>query len=803
MFSNYLKIAVRNLLRNKVYSAINIVGLAIGVASCILIFLYVQDELSYESNFSKSDRIARIVGEVVFEGHKDEFAVTPAALAPAVTEFANIEAATQFNRAGKQTIWYNDQTFSDDGLIFADSAFFEVFDYEMVAGNPATALDAPRTIVLTEALAEKIFGGPEQAMGEVLKFSRDSYTVTGVYRDKGHSHIRASGLLSKATIDARTPAEVRTNQWFNLNNYTYVLLNSKDQLADLQQQADDLAKNRVNPWIKENQLNAHMNFIVQPLQDIHFDSRFQHDLSPQGNMSYVYIFGAVAVFLLLIASINYMNLATARSAKRAKEVGLRKVVGADRSQIIRQFLGESVLLTLIAVLLALALVQIFIPSFNTLTEKSFSSNFFLQWEFLLVILAIVLLVGVVAGSYPAFFLSAFKPADVLKSNKQPKGGSATLRRALVVLQFSISLIMIIGTIVVFTQMHFLKNSDLGFKKEQVLVIDVPGGDSTLVQRLPVIKQKLLQNPNVLQVSNSYSIPAEVTNRTLMLMEQQDKMVEKTIDIIAVDYDFIPVMGIGMQAGRNFSRDMKTDEKQGIIINEAAARWLGWSDPIGKKIETGEEEIVGDNSARVIGVVKDFHMSSLHTDVQPLAIRLAPQSPGYLLARIAPEDQTSTVSFIEEQWRMFDQKHPMEYFFMDEFFDRQYRSEEKMLTVFGYFAGLTILIACLGLFGLASFTAEQRTKEIGIRKVLGSSTANIVLLLSKDFALLVLVAIVLASPVAWYGMSQWLQDFAYRIDLSWWIFALAAVIALVIALATVSFQAVKAALLDPVKAIRTQ
>ncbi|WP_299758178.1 ABC transporter permease [uncultured Pontibacter sp.] len=802
MFNNYFKIAIRNLLRNKVYSSVNVAGLAIGVASCILIFLYVQDELSYESNFSNKDRIARIVGEVVFEGHKDEFAVTPPPLASFLHEFSDAEAVTQFNRVGKQTIWYNNQTFSEENLIFADSAFFKVFDYELLAGNPTTALDAPQTIVLTEQLAEKIFGGAEQAMGEVLKFSRDSYTVTGVYRDLGHSHLNASGLLSKATQDARTPIEVRNNQWFNMNNYTYALLPDAAQIPTLQKQVDALAENRVNPWIKENKLNAKMNFIVQPLQDIHFDTRFQHDITPHGNISYVYIFAAVAVFLLLIASINYMNLATARSAKRAKEVGLRKVVGAERSQIIRQFLGESVLLTLVAVLLALALVQVFIPSFNNLTEKNFSSGFFMQWEFLAVIVAIIVLVGVVAGSYPAFFLSAFKPAEVLKSEKQPKGGSATLRRALVVLQFSISLIMIIGTIVVFTQMHYLKNSDLGFDKQQVMVIDVPGGDSTLVQRLPIIKQKLLQNPNVLQVSNSYSIPAESTNRTLMLMEQNGKMVEKTIDVIAVDYDFIPLMGIELAAGRNFSNDFKTDQKSGIIINEAAARWLGWSEPIGKKVETGEEAVIGDNSARIIGVVKNFHMSSLHTDVQPLAIRLFPKSPGYLLARIAPEDQASTISFIEQQWRIFDQRHPMEYFFMDEFFNRQYHSEEKMLTVFGYFAGLTILIACLGLFGLASFTAEQRTKEIGIRKVLGSSTGNIVLLLSKDFALLVLIAILVATPVAWYGMSRWLQDFAYRIDLSWWIFAVAGLLALVIALATVSFQAIKAALLDPVKAIRT-
>ncbi|WP_242927428.1 ABC transporter permease [Pontibacter vulgaris] len=802
MLQNYFKIAIRNLVRNKVYSAINIAGLALGVASCILIFLYVQDELSYESNFSKADRIVRVVGEVNFEGQQDNFAVTPLPLENEVRKFAGIQTVTQLSKLNKQTIWYNNQAFSEDNLLIADSSFFTVFDYKFIVGDPATALDAPNTIALSEELAIKFFGNAEQALGKVLKFSNDSYKVTGVFRNEKHSHLDPSGLVSNMSVRNRlSPVELK-NLWFNLNYYTYILLPGEAQKSGIQQQLDNLTTKTINPWLKENRLNAQMRFLVQPLKDIHFDSRYAHGLAPTGNMAYVYIFSAVAVFLLLIASINYMNLATARSAKRAKEVGLRKVVGADRTQLVSQFLGESLLLTILAMLLALALVEVLLPSFNTLTGKYFTSGLFLQWEFMLLLLAIILLVGVVAGSYPAFFLSRFKPADVLKSDKMPRSGSAILRQALVVVQFSISLIMIIGTIVVFAQMRFLKNSDLGFKKEQILVIDVPYGDSTLVKRLPVIKQKLLQNPNVVQLSNSHSIPSESLNRTLMLVEQDGKMVEKTIDIMAVDYDFIPLMGIEMQAGRNFSKDFKSDVDGGFIINEAAAKWLGWKDPIGKKVNTGDTTLVGRN-AKIIGVVKDFHVQSLHSEVKPLALELRPESPGYLLARIAPENQEATIRFVEEQWKQFDQKHPMEYFFMDEFFDRQYKAEEKMLTVFGYFAGLTILIACLGLFGLASFTAEQRTKEIGIRKVLGSSTGNIVLLLSKDFAILVVIAIILASPVAWYGMNKWLQDFAYRTDLSWWIFALAGTAALIIALLTVSFQAVKAATTDPVKAIRTE
>ncbi|GHA54030.1 ABC transporter permease [Pontibacter akesuensis] len=798
MLQNYFKITIRNLMRNKVYSAINIVGLAIGVASCLLIFLYVQDELSYESHFDKADRIVRIAGEIEHEGQVNKFALSAPVLAPNLLKnFPELEHVTQLLSAGKQTIWYKDKSFTEDKLIFADSSFFDVFSYELVAGNPASALDEPQTMVVSEEMAQKYFGGAEEAMGKVLKFSRDPYRVTGVFRNEGHSHIQASGFLARSTFDKqRQDVLDGNNHWFNMSRYTYALLSNEAQIQPLQEKLHTFAETDVTPWIKENNLSASMKFVLQPLKSIHFNTTYEADLSPAGNITYIYIFAAVAVFLLLIASINYMNLATARSAKRAKEVGLRKVVGAYRSQIISQFIGESLLITLLAVILALALTQIMIPVFNSLTDKQFDSAFFLQTEVLLALLAIVVFIGVVAGSYPAIFLSGFKPIDVLKTDKAPKGGSATLRKTLVVLQFAISLIMIVGTIVVFSQMHFLKNRDLGFNKEQVLVIDIPTGDSTLVKQLPSIKNELLRNPSIEHVSNSDDIPAESLSNLLVFAEKDGQTLQNTMNVMFVDYDFLDAMGIELQQGRNYSKDFGTDLKGALLINEAAAKKMEWQEPLGKRLE------VIDWDAKVIGVVKDFHTTSLHSNVEPLILALRPSSPGYLLVRIKPQDMASTISFIESKWRAFDPKHPMEYFFMDDHFDAQYRAEEKMLTVFGYFAGLTILIACLGLFGLASYTAEQRTKEIGIRKVLGSSNGSIVMLLSKDFALLVLIAIVLASPVAWYGMHKWLQDFAYRIDLSWWMFALAAVAALVIALATVSFQALKAALLDPVKAMRT-
>lgn len=550
MLQNYFKIAVRNLFRNKVYSAINIVGLAIGVASCVLIYLYVQDELSYEKHFSKADRIVRLVGDIKSDSGHEQFALSPAALAPALTkDFPDVEHITQLARAGKQTVWYREKSFNEDDLLYADSAFFQVFDYPLLAGSTATALSGPNKVVLSEEMAKRYFSSPDEAVGEVLTFSNEPYQVTGVFRDPGHSHITANAFISRSTLDARLSEDLRTNQWLAMNRYTYVLLRGPEEFAQFQDKMDAFSERHVTPWIKENDLSGTMRFVVQPLKDIHFDTVYVSSITPAGNISYVYIFAAVAVFLLLIACINYMNLATARSAKRAKEVGLRKVVGAYRSQIVFQFLGESLLITLIAVVLALALVQVMLPTFNSLTDKSFGSDFFMQWEFLAIMLAIVTFVGVVAGSYPAFFLSHFKPADVLKSDKAPKGGSATLRRALVVLQFSISLIMIIGTIVVMSQMHFLKNKDLGFTKDQVMVIDIPAGDSTLVKGLPRIKRELLSNPNVELVSNTNDIPAERVSKLLTLVEKDGQLVERTMNVMFADYDFIDLMGVEMKIGR--------------------------------------------------------------------------------------------------------------------------------------------------------------------------------------------------------------------------------------------------------------
>ncbi len=793
-------------MRHKAYSAINIIGLATGISACLLIFLYVGHELTYERNFPNAGHIYRVVSRVNFHGTDDRFSLSPKPLADHLRrEVPEVKKVARLAQAGKQTVWKNQQPFLEDHLFYADSTFFQVVPFTFLAGDPATALKAPKTIVISEELAQKYFGGVEQALGKPLQFSKNQYTVTGVFKPEKHSHLVANAFFSMVTHDEAeragkdaTTIAAMENEWIHFSYYTYFTLHNPASLPAFEQKLTDLVQRRAVPWMKENQISAFMELSVQPITQIHLSNDFQTDISPSGSRSYVYIFSVVAVFILLIACINYMNLATARSAKRAREVGLRKVVGAHRSQIIGQFLGESILITLLGLVLALAMVELSLPVFNQLTIKEFTLSSFLNINFALLVLVILLFVGLVAGSYPAFVLSGFKPAEVLKSDKNPRSSNAWLRRSLVVVQFTISLVLIIGTAVVYSQLQFLKDKNLGFNKEQVVAIEVPKVDSATLHRLPVVMQELTQNPNLLQVATSGNIPGEKLSRLLMLVEDEfGTETDKTMNVMFVSYNALELMGIELKEGRTFQKEIPSDAKGAVLVNEAGAKWLGWQNPLGKRVQ------VTDYDAKVIGVAKNFNYASLHNPIEPLMIVPIKEGNGYLLAKIRPEHLGNTLAFLEQKWNAFAPKHPMDYFFLDDYFNRQYQAEEKMLTIFGYFAALTILIACLGLFGLASFTAEQRTKEIAIRKVLGSTVGEIVLLLSKDFALLVLLAILIASPVAWYGMKNWLQDFAYQVNLSPWLFLMAGVGSLAIAVATVSLQAAKAALLNPVKSLRSE
>ncbi|WP_018478946.1 ABC transporter permease [Pontibacter roseus] len=796
MIQNYFLIFWRNMARNKVYAAINIIGLAIGLASCILIYLYVQHELSYDTYFSKHERVYRVVNDLIVEDEVEKASVTHAALAPALAaDFPEIEAAVRMINRGKQVLRLDDKAITIDYTFWADSNYFQIFDYRLLEGDPKTALLEPNSVVLSTDVATKFFGNSSDALFSTMRVGSQSYKVTGVFEPVDGAHMKPNVLTSFSTI----PADIRQGMggnWGNTNSYTYVLLQHASDGAALQAKLPDFVQSRIAP--ARGNTTERMELQLQALTDIHLNTDYLWEAFPVGKKSYIYIFSFVGVFILLIASINYMNLATARSAKRAKEVGLRKVVGANRSQLVTQFLSESVMLTLLAVLLALMLVELMLPTFNSLADKQISSTYFTDPDFLLLLLAIALFIGLVAGSYPALVLSHFKPVDILKTGKTQAGGGALLRKGLVVLQFTISLVLIIGTAVVYSQMHYLKSQDLGFTKEQVLVVDIPSGDTTIVSKMPVMKSELTKNPNITSATTSAMIPGQSTGVIIFNVERDKQMVEKTFNTIWVDYEFLDLMNIPLLAGRNFSKDMSTDLQYGIIVNESAARAMGWEEPIGKRIGGSDT-----TRAKVIGMVKDFNYTSLHNQIEPLVIMLGPENNGYLMARISPGNLEQTLAHVESTWRRLAPSHPMDYFFLDDSFNEQYRAEEKMLTIFGYFTLLTILIACMGLFGLAAFTAEQRTKEIGIRKVLGSSVTGIVVLLTKDFALLVCLAILIASPIAWYGMWHWLQDFAYRTPISAWVFIASGLVALGIAIFTVSFKATRAAMEDPVRALRTE
>ena len=799
MLKNYFKIAWRNLTRNKVYAGINIAGLAAGLSACLLIFLYVQDELSFDQHFAKADRIYRMVNDLIVEGEVEKCSLTSYPLAANLQkDFPEIEKVTRLMQIGKRTVWAEERPFNMERIYFTDSTFFDLFDYKFLAGSPA-ALARPDGVILTRETAELLFGSPEQAVGKQLKIAVSgdkSATVLAVLEQPAQAHFQFNLLAPYNLLGAET-RQAMNQQWGNTNTFTYFMLKPNASIKALESKLDAFYL-RINHETKLDEQNR-VKYIPQPITQIHLHSDFLYEPMPLGSVKYLYIFGMVAVFILLIACINYMNLATARSLKRAKEVGLRKVIGAHRWQLIRQFTAEGILLIVMAAVIAVVLVELLLPFFNDLTGKQISLSLFTDHTFALALVALLVGVALAASSYPAFYLSSFSPSQVFNATHNPRSGTALLRKALVVVQFTISLILVIGTIVVVKQMRFLQNADLGFSKEQLVAIDIPRGDTLLVNRLPVLKAQLLQNPHIQKIATTQQVPSDGTGVIFFEVEKENGgMGNKTMNIINVDHEALDLFDIKLLQGRNFSKDIASDKYKAYIVNEATVKALGWTNPIGKRIKMSDEY-----DGTIVGVVKDFHYKSLHNAIEPLVISLEPKNNGYVVAKVSTEDLPRTIAFLQEKWTAFDPAHPMEYFFVDEHFNEQYRAEEKMLTVFGYFTALTILIACLGLFGLISYMAEHRTKEIGIRKVLGGSVSDIVLLLTKDFAVLVLVAIVVATPIAWWGMHKWLEDFAYRTQLSWWVFALAGLAGLLFAMLTVSMQAIKAALLDPVKALRTE
>ena len=808
MLKNYIKIAFRNLLKNKAFTAINTFGLAIGIATCLIIMLFVQDELSYDRFNEKADQIVR----VVFRGKMNgEFIKEASTMAPTAqtlkNDYPEVSAATRLRWYGSSKVTVNQKVFTGASFAYADANFFQVFTLPFVKGDATTALIEPNTVVLTQTMANKYFGN-EDPIGKTLNFKDNSqlYKITGVIADlpvNSHFHFDLFGSME-------TLPEAKLPTWLSSNYYTYLVLQKDYDYKKLEAKLPQVIDKYMGPQIKQGmgvslsefrKKGNDVGLFLQPLLDIHLKSDFSgtSNLEPSGDIRYVYIFGAIALFMLLIACINFMNLSTAGASKRAKEVGIRKVLGSVKAELITQFLLESIILTTISLVLALILVKISLPSFNDLSGKALNFDFTNNPFEIITILAFGLLVSVLAGSYPAFFLSSFKPISVLKSKFIPNRKGISFRSGLVVFQFIISISLILGTTVVYQQLSYIQNKKLGYDKEQLLVLR---NSYTLGNNEAILRTQLEKDPRVMNVTASAYLPAGPTNTNMSGVYPDEKMEQNRRAIIyQIDDKYIPTMGMEMALGRNFSKGLTTDSSN-VIINETMAKTLDWGkNALGHTINRYTDNVGGKRSYTIIGVVKDFHFKSLHEEIAPLMMVLE-ESHG-LIIKVKTKDVAGILATIKTNWQAFHSEEPFTYAFVDELFNKTYVSEQKTGIILSIFAGLTIFIACLGLFGLATFTAEQRTKEIGVRKVLGASVGQMIALLSKDFLKLVLVACIIAFPLGYWTMSLWLQDFVYRINISGWIFLFAGIGAIIIALLTVSFQAIKAALMNPVKSLKTE
>jgi putative ABC transport system permease protein len=794
MIKNYIKIALRNFRRNKVYSLINVAGFAAGMACCLLILVYIRHELSYDRYHKDGERICRIVQDIRTKTANRVFApISPMVATTLKAEYPQVENAARVLTTSSRLVRREEKLFYEDRFMYADQELLDVLTIPFIRGNPREALTRPQTLVISERTALKYFGH-DDPLGKTLEINQQEYEITGVAADPpANTHLKYDLIASMETL---AEWEEMTN-WYSTMFYTYLKLRPGVNVDDFSQQVSRLADKHVGEQLKEWGDTYH--YFLQPVSGIHLHSHLRYEAEPPGNPFYVAIFSYVGLFILLIAGLNFMNLSTARSANRAKEVGLRKVVGAQKPQLIGQFLGESLLVTLLSLGLAMAAARLLIPFVNDLTGLSLGFNQLLSPLVLLSLLGGAILAGLAAGIYPAFVLSAFRPTATLKGMFRSVSHGFALRKALVIIQFAISVVLIFGTLVISRQFNFMKNQYLGFEKEQKLILPLRGGIS-VKENYESVKDLFSNHPSITGATVSSSVPGRgVSNFAISLVGEEDSKNQSMFHLY-FDHDFIPLYGIEMVAGRAFQKEMRTDIRGAFLINEAAVKAFGWSSPeeaLGKRLKTG----FGGRTNPIIGVTKNFHYRGLQSEVEPLVMEFHPSVFRYLTLSIDLSDLKETLAFVESQWKALFPGYPYESFFLDTDFDQQYKAEEQVGRIFGVFTFLGLSIACLGLLGLASFTAECRTKEIGIRKVLGASSAGIVVMLSKQFTKWVLLSSIFAWPVAYYSMTMWLKNFAYRTRIDIATFLLSGLLVLVIALLTVSAQSIRAAASDPVDSLR--
>jgi len=807
MIKNYLTTALRSTCRNKLYASLNVAGLAVGIASCMLILLFVQDELSYDRYHEKADRIYRVNTHINIKDRDMHFGATAHVQGPMLqAEFPEIENHVRFSDYGSQRIIrYGEKQFSEDKFIWTDPSCFEIFSWKLLQGDAGTALVRPNTVVITEEVARKYFA-EENPIGRSLRVHNDTmYEVTGVVANiPKNSHFKPDFFASFSTLKLEPTGNSAEDMLSNIDYVTFLLLRRGADPGILENKIAGYVEKHLGP-VLEN-LGGTISMTLQPLPTVYLHSEIDAELERTGDVAYVYLFSAIGIFILILACLNFMNLSTARYSHRAREVGLRKVMGAGRGQLIKQFLGESLVLTALSVLFSFGLLSLLLPVFRNMSNKDISIGSFSNPFLWVGLLGLAAVIGLAGGSYPAFFLSSFRPVEVLQSKIRKAGGRSLMRVVLVTFQFTVSIVLIIGTLVVHNQLTYVGHKKLGYHRDHILSLTIRNPETQ--KSMEVLKNELSRHPRVIHAAASRTLPLGTNGFTAYHVEDKPANELTMFFVQIVDGDYLDVFGMTVQEGRNFSEAFAQDRTDSVMVNRAAMKKLGWlSGAEGKIIErfTG---IDARKPYRVIGVVSDYHFQSLHEEIQPLILHNAPpweQTEGgdfnRLSLRLRPGNIEETMAFIRSKWREIDPQYPFEYSFLNDQYDNLYRNEKRLEKLFGYFTLLAILIGSLGLFGLTSFTAEQRRKEIGIRKVLGATVPGVVLLLLKETTKWILLAVVFAWPIGYLIMTRWLENFAYRIGLGPDLFLVAAFLAVSIAVVTVSYQTVRAALASPVNNLK--
>jgi len=787
MLKNLIKTAVRHILKHFGYSILNILGLTLGITSALFLIIYIADEVSYDRYHEKADRIYRVSSSIKEPDDQFTWIVAQIPFGPQVVkDYPEVQASVRFINMPRALYKYEDKEFNEENFYYVDSTLFDIFTYKVLKGEVKSALLSPKKIILTEKIANKYFGKSDP-VGKTLTTGTDTYAVTGVIQDvPTNSHFRFDAIAARNNL----PKNI--GNWGNFGVFTYLLFPENFDVKAFETKM----KGMYDAYMKTifEPLKIDITYHLEPITRIHLYSKNSGEPQPTGSITYVYIFGIVAVFLVLIAAMNYMNLATARSTRRAREVGLRKVVGSRRGPLVFQFLSESMVFTLVSLLISIVLIMILLPKFNQLAAKSFNLQILYSPVVILTLFAVVIIVGIFGGSYPAFFLSRFSPVTVLKGVITQGSAGSLFRKILVIIQFSVSVIMIICTLVVYKQLNYLKNMDQGFDQKNVIGLQLNG---QLGRKYPVLKQVLAENQNIKYVTSTNTEVGQGSGKVIFKVETDQGMIDRGVNFAVVDHDFVDALGIKILQGRDFQQDMPSDTLTGVVVNETFVKRMGWADPVGKKVTLGNAI-----NGRVIGVMQDYHQTGMYNAIESLMLLWRPLN-NVVYIKLSGTDTPQTLSFIESKWKEIFPDQPFVYTYLTDRFKGQFEADEKRGLIFTIFTVLAILIACLGLFGLASYMVEQRTKEIGIRKVFGANEKTILGLISKDFLLLVSIGIFIAIPLSYYFMSNWLKDYVYKTNIGVPLLVISALLTILITFITISYKAYQAAVMNPAQALKTE